>query len=119
MDMRFEIWKDLKEIGYEAVALIHLRITEHHAMKGCWGSGGVTPLILELRHFMGVSGQLHAPAALLPRERSPGTHWIGGWVGSRTEIEYAAVDLIHLTKNRVMKFWAPVSGEFLGQLRYC
>jgi hypothetical protein len=26
-----------------------------------------------------MSCQLHAPAAL-PRERAPGTHWIGGWV---------------------------------------
>jgi hypothetical protein len=30
---------------------------------------------------MEVSGQLHAPAALPPRERAPGTHWIGGWMG--------------------------------------
>jgi hypothetical protein len=30
---------------------------------------------------MEVSGQLHTPAALPPRERAPGTHWIGGWVG--------------------------------------
>jgi hypothetical protein len=32
---------------------------------------------------MGVSGQHHAPAALYPGERSPGTHCIGGWVGPR------------------------------------
>jgi len=32
---------------------------------------------------MGVSGQRQAPAALYPRERTPGTHWIGGWVGPR------------------------------------
>jgi len=31
---------------------------------------------------MEVSGQLHAPAAF-PWEKSPGTHWIGGWVGPR------------------------------------
>jgi hypothetical protein len=30
---------------------------------------------------MEVSGQPHAPAALAPRERVTGTHWIGGWVG--------------------------------------
>jgi hypothetical protein len=30
---------------------------------------------------MEVSSQLHAPAALPPRKRAPGTHWIGGWVG--------------------------------------
>jgi len=28
-----------------------------------------------------MSGQLHAPAALRPRERAPGTHWTGGWAG--------------------------------------
>jgi hypothetical protein len=33
---------------------------------------------------MEVSGQLHAPAALFPRKKVPGTHWIGGWVGPRT-----------------------------------
>jgi len=29
---------------------------------------------------MEVSGQIHAPAALPPRERDPGTHWTGGWI---------------------------------------
>jgi hypothetical protein len=29
---------------------------------------------------MGVSGQRHAPAAIPPRERTPGTHWTeAGW----------------------------------------
>jgi hypothetical protein len=32
---------------------------------------------------MGVSGQRHAPAALYPQEKTRGTHWTGGWVGSR------------------------------------
>jgi hypothetical protein len=36
---------------------------------------------------MEVSGQLHAPAALLPKERGHGTHWIGGWVGPRAVLE--------------------------------
>jgi hypothetical protein len=30
---------------------------------------------------MGVSGQHHAPAALYPRGKNPGTHLTGGWVG--------------------------------------
>jgi len=29
---------------------------------------------------MEMSGQLHTPTALPPRERTPGTHGIGGWV---------------------------------------
>jgi hypothetical protein len=36
---------------------------------------------------MEVSGQFHAPAALLPKEGAPGTHWIGGWVGSRAVLD--------------------------------
>jgi hypothetical protein len=31
---------------------------------------------------MGVGGQRHAPATLLPGKK-PGTHFIGGWVGLR------------------------------------
>jgi hypothetical protein len=36
---------------------------------------------------MEVSGQLHAPAALPPRERAPGTYWIEGWVGPRASLD--------------------------------
>jgi hypothetical protein len=36
---------------------------------------------------MKVSGQLHAPVALPPRERVPGTHWIGGWVSHYTHAD--------------------------------
>jgi hypothetical protein len=36
---------------------------------------------------MEVSGQLHTPAALPPRERAPGTHWIGGWVSPRAVLD--------------------------------
>jgi hypothetical protein len=38
----------------------------------------------------GVSGQRHAPAALYPRERAPGTHWTGGWVGLRAGLDTEA-----------------------------
>jgi hypothetical protein len=31
---------------------------------------------------MEASGQLHAPATLTPKERAPGTNWIGVCVGS-------------------------------------
>jgi hypothetical protein len=36
---------------------------------------------------MEVSGQLHALAALPPKERAPGTHWIGGLVGPRAVLD--------------------------------
>jgi hypothetical protein len=35
----------------------------------------------------GVSGQRHAPAALYPRERTNGTHWLGGWVCLRAGLD--------------------------------
>jgi hypothetical protein len=55
-------------------------------MKTYWGSEGIAPLILWPRHQMDVGGQLHAPAAL-PPERAPGTHWVGGWMGSRAVLD--------------------------------
>jgi hypothetical protein len=36
---------------------------------------------------MGVSGQRHAPAALCPGERIPGTHCTGGCVGLRAGLD--------------------------------
>jgi hypothetical protein len=39
---------------------------------------------------MGVSGQRHAPAAFSPGERTPGTHWAGGWVGPKAGLDTEA-----------------------------
>jgi hypothetical protein len=39
---------------------------------------------------MGVSGHRHAPAALYPRGKDPGTCWIGGWVGLRAGLDTEA-----------------------------
>ena len=36
---------------------------------------------------MGVGGQRHATAALLPGEKNPGTNCIGGWVGPRAGLD--------------------------------
>jgi hypothetical protein len=35
----------------------------------------------------GVSGQSHAPPALYPWERTPGTHCAGGWMGPRAVLD--------------------------------
>jgi hypothetical protein len=35
----------------------------------------------------GVSGQRHAAAVLYSREKIPGTHWTGGWVGPRVGLD--------------------------------
>jgi hypothetical protein len=39
------------------------------------------------RHYLEMSGQLHAPARFTLGERAPGTHWIGGWVDARTGLD--------------------------------
>jgi hypothetical protein len=39
------------------------------------------------RHWLEVSGQLHAPPALPPEKEHPGTHWIGRWVGPRAGLD--------------------------------
>jgi hypothetical protein len=36
---------------------------------------------------MGVSSQRHAPAALYPLLKDPGTHCAGGWVGPRAGLD--------------------------------
>jgi hypothetical protein len=42
-------------------------------MKAYWGSVGIAPRIIDRR--------------FIPRERSPGTHWIRGWVGPRAALD--------------------------------
>jgi hypothetical protein len=39
---------------------------------------------------MGVSSQRHTLAALYPRERTPGTHCTGGWVGPSAGLDTEA-----------------------------
>jgi hypothetical protein len=39
---------------------------------------------------MKASDQLHAPAALPPKERAPNAHLIGGWVGPRVVFDAVA-----------------------------
>jgi hypothetical protein len=50
---------------------------------------------------MEVNGQLHAPAAILRRERAPGTHWIGGWVGSRAGLDPTYNTSRHIKNNTI------------------
>jgi hypothetical protein len=42
-----------------------------HAMEAHGGRGGIAPTHTQPWHYMGVSGQRHAPAALYPRGKDP------------------------------------------------
>jgi hypothetical protein len=66
------------------VKLSLLFITEHHAIKAYWGSGGIFQCMLDIGTRR--NGQLHISAAN-PRERAPGIHCIGGWVGPRAGLD--------------------------------
>jgi hypothetical protein len=66
---------------------------------------------------MGVSGQHYAPAALYSRESTPGTHWIGGWLGLRTGPNTEARGNI-LYLCRVSKPGRPVCSQTLYWLSY-
>jgi hypothetical protein len=57
-------------------------LTEHHAMKAYWGSGGISPRILDLStRWRRVVSFVLRP--LYPQGKNPlsPTHLIGGWVG--------------------------------------
>jgi hypothetical protein len=65
-----------------------------------------------------VSGQLHAPAAL-PRERDPGTYWIGGWVGSRASLGTVEKrKLLILPRLELRPLGRPAHSQLLYPLRY-
>jgi hypothetical protein len=51
-------------------------------MKAYWGSGGIAPRILTSA-IDGGDSSAPCPGSFTPREKAPGTHWIGGWVGPR------------------------------------
>jgi hypothetical protein len=63
-------------------------------MKAFGGRGCIAPTRTLPRHYMGVSGQRHAPAALYPGERTPGIHCTRGWVGPRASLDTAATGKI-------------------------
>jgi len=51
-------------------------LTEHHLMKAYWGSGGITTHSLTSA-LDGAEWSASRPGRLTPREKAPGTHWIG------------------------------------------
>jgi hypothetical protein len=70
--------------------MLKLRAVPIHAAEALGWRGGIARTHSRPRHWMGVSGQRHAPAALGPGERTPGTHCTGGWVDLRTGLDTEA-----------------------------
>jgi hypothetical protein len=65
---------------------VSLCLTKHHAMKTYWRSGGIAPRIV-WPLTSGGEWSASRPGRFIPRERAPGTHSIGGWVGPRAVLD--------------------------------
>jgi hypothetical protein len=72
------------------VIILSLCLIKHHAMKAHWGSGGTAPRVLDLS-TSGSEWSASLPGCFTPRERAPGTHWVGGWVGPRAVLDIQVV----------------------------
>jgi hypothetical protein len=64
-----------------------LCLTKHHSVKTYWGSRSIAPCILLTSALDGVEWSASRTGRFTPRERAPGTHWIGGWVGPRAVLD--------------------------------
>jgi hypothetical protein len=60
-----------KSFRTEVKVKLSLCFSKHHAMEAYWGSGCIAP----------------HPGLFTPRDKAPGTHWIGGWVGPRAVLD--------------------------------
>jgi hypothetical protein len=67
--------------------------------------------------LVGGERQLHAPAALPPGERAPGTHWMGGWVYPRAGLgEIEKWKFLTLPVLELRPLGRPARGQSLYQL---
>jgi len=48
-------------------------LIKHHTMRTYWGNGG--------------EWSASCPGHFAPRERTPSTHWIGGWLVPRADLD--------------------------------
>jgi hypothetical protein len=54
-------------------------------MKAYWGSGDIDPILTSA--LDGGEWSASRPSCFTPREITPGTHWIGGWMGTRAVLD--------------------------------
>jgi len=62
-------------------------LTKHHATKAYWEGGGIAPLNCLTSALGGDEWSASYPDHSAPKERAPGTHWIGFWVGPRAVLD--------------------------------
>jgi hypothetical protein len=87
-------------VKVEVVSVLFLNWAPRHA--GVLGSSGIAPRIIDLgiRWRWVVASR---PGRFTPRERAPGTCWIGGWVGPRAGLDAVACE-VNLEKYKERQF---------------
>jgi hypothetical protein len=87
------------------------QLIKHYAMCEWMHSSAFWP-----RHWIEVSVQLHVPAALPPGRESLSTHWIGGWVDPRADLERR--EWLTLPGLELRLLDGPTHSQSLYRLRY-
>jgi hypothetical protein len=88
LQMIWCFWRPQNSIcNNKGKAKLSLRLTDYALChEDVWGSGCVELCILDLgtrwRWVVSITSR-----PLYPRGKSPGTYWVGGWVGSRTSLD--------------------------------
>jgi hypothetical protein len=75
-----------KAVAQKVKVKLSLCLTKHHAMKAYWRKGCIVHTFLTSA-LDGGEWSTSRPGRFTPRERAPGTHWIGGWVGPRAVLD--------------------------------
>jgi hypothetical protein len=86
-------------------------------MKVYWRNGGVAPHILASA-LDGGEWSASRPGRFTPKERAPGTHWIGGLVGPRTVLDAVVKRKIPSSRresNRRTRIVQPLAQILLGR----
>jgi hypothetical protein len=74
----------VKDKGKFATALF---LTDHNAMKGRIGEWRYSAIHSLTSTLEGGEWSASRHGCFIPRERASDTHWIGGWMGTRTVLD--------------------------------
>jgi hypothetical protein len=78
-------WALVNAFGYhKKLSLCFNRASRHEGVLGEWWYNSTHSLTSALD---GGEWSASLPGGFIPRERVPGTHWIGGWVGPRAVLD--------------------------------
>jgi hypothetical protein len=93
---------------------LSLCLTKHHSIKAYWWMEVYLHAFLALA-LDGGEWSASRPSRFTPRERAPGTHWIGGWVGPRTVLDAVVkrkIPSLHRESNPRTSIVQPIASRY-------